>query len=95
MNQEVPQRNTNSDKKNGMNSTLLVLITNLMMDRGEAYMMIEKMVAAKPQKSFLVFPWRANRETKATTAKMKSTSVKRPRILLFSFLGAYKMKINT
>ena len=29
MNQEVPQRNTNSDKKNGMNSTLFVLITIL------------------------------------------------------------------
>jgi len=27
INQEVPQRNTNSDKKKGMNSTLLVLIT--------------------------------------------------------------------
>ena len=29
MNQEVPHKNTNKDKKNGMNSTLFVLITNL------------------------------------------------------------------
>lgn len=28
-NQDVPQRNTNKDKKKGMNSTLFVLITNL------------------------------------------------------------------
>ncbi len=30
-NQEVPHKNTNSDRKNGMNSTLLVLITVLCM----------------------------------------------------------------
>lgn len=29
MNHEVPHKNTNSDRKNGMNSTLFVLITNL------------------------------------------------------------------
>lgn len=28
-NQEVPHKNTNNDKKNGMNSTLFVLITSL------------------------------------------------------------------
>jgi len=29
MNQEVPQRNTDRESRNGMNSTLLVLITSL------------------------------------------------------------------
>lgn len=59
-----------------------------MIDRGEAYMMMEKMVAAKPQKSFLELSCKANRDTKATVAKIASTRVRRPRILLFSFLGA-------
>jgi len=30
-----------------------------MMERGEPYMMIEKTLAATPQKTFLIFPWRA------------------------------------
>jgi len=94
-NQEVPHKNTNSDRKNGMNSTLLVLTTILIIDRGEAYMMMENMVAAKPQKSFLPLPCRAKRETKATAANTASTNVRSPKILPFSFLGAYMMKSTT
>ena len=59
-----------------------------MMERGEPYMTMEKIAAVKPQKSFLVVPWRAKTETKATTAKTDSTKVKTPRILAFSFFGA-------
>lgn len=59
-----------------------------MMESGEAYMMIEKTVAARPQKSFLEFPWRAKRETRATVANTVKTQVKMPKILAFSFLGA-------
>ena len=59
-----------------------------MMDKGEPYMMMEKMVAAKPQKSFLPWPCKAKRETKTTTPKTVSTNVNSPSILVFSFLPA-------
>lgn len=95
MNQDVPHKKTNKDKKNGMNSTLFVLITNLMMVKGEPYMMMEKTVAAIPQKSFLPLPWRAKRETTTTTPKTERTRMKSPRILVFSFLRANMMKIIT
>ena len=66
-----------------------------MIDRGEPYMIMEKTAVAKPQKSFLVLPCKARREIKATAAKKVSTNAKRPKILVFSFFGAYTMKINT
>lgn len=66
-----------------------------MIVRGEPYMMMEKTVAAMPQKSFLALPWRARRETRTTIAKTVRTRVNSPRILVFSFFGANKMKINT
>ena len=59
-----------------------------MIERGEAYMIIEKMVAARPQKSFLSLPFKAKREIRATAEKTVSTKVKSPRILAFSFFGA-------
>ena len=59
-----------------------------MIERGDAYMIIEKMVAARPQKSFLPLPCRAKREIKATAEKTVSTEMKSPRILAFSFFGA-------
>lgn len=66
-----------------------------MIDRGDAYMMMEKMVAAKPQNSFLMWPWRAKRDTKAAAEKTVRTKARSPRILAFSFLGAKMMKIRT
>ena len=66
-----------------------------MIDRGEPYMIMEKTAVANPQKSFLVLPCKARREIKATAAKKVSTNAKRPKILVFSFFGAYTMKINT
>lgn len=59
-----------------------------MIDRGEPYMIMEKIEAAQPQNSFLALPWRAKRDTKATPVKMASTRVRRPRILPFSFFAA-------
>jgi len=94
-NQEVPHKNTNSDRKNGMNSTLLVLITVLIIDRGEAYMMMENMTEAKPQRSFLLLPCRAKTDTKATAENTPSTNARSPNIFPFSFLGAYTMKAST
>lgn len=94
-NHDVPHKNTNKDKKNGMNSTLFVLITSLMIVKGEPYIMMEKTVAAIPQKSFLALPWRAKRETNTTVAKTASTIDSSPRILPFSFFGANMRKINT
>ncbi|EFH69410.1 predicted protein [Arabidopsis lyrata subsp. lyrata] len=58
------------------------------LESGEAYMMMEKTVAAIPQKSFLEFPWRAERETRATVANTAKTQVKIPKIFAFSFFGA-------
>lgn len=66
-----------------------------MIERGDAYMMMEKMVAARPQNNFLVLPWRAKRETKATAAKTESTSERSPMILAFSIFGAKMIKIIT
>ena len=58
------------------------------MDKCEPYMMMEKMVAAKPQKSFLSWPFKANREPKTTTPKTESTNVNSSSILIFSVLPA-------
>lgn len=66
-----------------------------MTDRGEAYMITEKIVAKKPQKFFLAFPWRAKRDTNATVANTVRMDTKRPKILAFSFLGAKIRKIIT
>ena len=66
-----------------------------MIDRGEPYMIMEKIVAARPQKSFLLLPWRAKMEMKTTVAKTERTKVRSPRILAFSFLGANMRKITT
>ena len=66
-----------------------------MIDRGEPYMMMEKMAAAKPQKIFLLLPWRTKREMKATAANMLSTNVRSARILPFSLFGANTRKMST
>lgn len=66
-----------------------------MIDRGEAYMMMEKMVAARPQKSFLGLPWRARSDTRATAPNTVSTKVRSPRIFAFSLFGAKMIKSNT
>jgi hypothetical protein len=124
MNQEVPHRNTNSESRNGMNSTLFVLITNrcrhatntsclvccshegavsmsftnrvlTMMDSGEAYMQMEKMVAAMPQKTLRAVPCRASSETSTTTAKMEVTMPRRPSIRSRAFRSAKMRKITT
>lgn len=95
INHEVPHKNTNRDRKKGMNSTLFVRTTSLMMDKGEAYMQMEKMVAAKPQKSFLFWPWSGMREMITTMAKTESANVRSATIFNFSFLGAYTRKMVT
>lgn len=66
-----------------------------MMERGDPYMMMENIAAAKPQKSFLVFPCRANRDTTTTPENTATTNEKRPRIFAFSFLGANTTKMKT
>lgn len=66
-----------------------------MMDRGDPYIMIEKMVAAIPQKSFLLFPCKASMETSATAAKTARTNRRSADIFFFSFFGANAMKIST
>ncbi|KAF5458461.1 hypothetical protein F2P56_022488, partial [Juglans regia] len=79
-----------------MNSTLLVLITVFIINRGEAYMMMENMLAANPQNTALVLPAsKAKRETKATVEKTKTTNKKIPKSLAFSLLGAYMRKMVT
>lgn len=66
-----------------------------MMERGEAYMQMEKMVAARPHKSLRFCPWRARRETRTTAEKANRTKARRTRIRLFSLLGAKRRKITT
>lgn len=66
-----------------------------MIERGEPYIMMEKMAAAKPQKIFLGWEWRASRDTKATAEKIESTRAKRAEILAFSLLGAKMRKVST
>ncbi len=58
-----------------------------MIDRGEAYMIMENMAAAKPQKSFLVLSCKARRKAKATVENKVNTNVRSPEILA-SLLGA-------
>ena len=59
-----------------------------MMDKCEPYMMMEKMVAAKPQKTFLLWPFKAKREPKTTNPKTESTNMNSPSILVLSVLPA-------
>lgn len=66
-----------------------------MIVKGEPYITMEKTVAAIPQKSFRCLPWRAKRETNATTAKTLRISVSSPKILPFSFFDANMRKIST
>lgn len=66
-----------------------------MIERGDAYMIMENIVAANPQNNFLARSWRAKRDTKATAEKTAITHAKSPRILAFSFLGEKMMKIST
>lgn len=66
-----------------------------MMDRGDPYIMIEKMVAAIPQKSFLLLPCKPSMETRATAAKTVRTNRKSAEIFFFSLVGANAMKIST
>ena len=49
-----------------------------MMESGEAYMQMEKMVAARPQKTLRALPWRASSETSTTVVKMEATMPRRP-----------------
>ena len=128
MNQEVPQRNTDRESRNGMNSTLLVLITSLctsthlttphtqsmkidrlarvrrslrlfvtltMMESGEAYMQMEKTVAARPQKILRPLPWRASSEMSTTAVKMEVTTPSRPSIRSRIRRSAKMRKITT
>lgn len=62
---------------------------------GEAYIAIEKIVAAKPQNNFLLWPWRANRETNTTAANTVMARTKMEKIFTFSFFGANTRKIST
>ena len=66
-----------------------------MIVRGEAYMVMEKIVAAKPQNYFLLWPWRTTRETNATAANAVMTRTRMEKIFVFSFLGAKLRKIST
>lgn len=88
MNHDVPQRKTKRERKNGMYSTLFVFITSLIADKGEAYMQMENIVAANPQKSFLILPCSANKDTRAIIAKVTTTTMKRLKILVLIFFGA-------
>lgn len=65
------------------------------MERGEAYMQMEKIVAARPHKSLRFCPWRARRETRTMAEKTKRTKARRARIRLFSLLGPKRRKITT
>lgn len=95
MNHEVPHKNTNKESKKGMYSTLLVFITNLMIESGDAYMHIEKMVAANPQNSLRDCPCNARSDTSATVEKMEMTSINRPNIFALSLGGANIRNIIT
>lgn len=66
-----------------------------MTDRGAPYMIMEKMTAAYPHKSFLLYSWRARMETKAMVANKASTERKSPKTLAFSFFGAKVRKMMT
>ena len=57
--------------------------------------MMEKIVAARPQKSFRGLWSKTKSETKATMANTVRTKANRPRILAFSLFGANMMKIKT
>ena len=64
-------------------------------DRGEAYITMEKREAARPQKSLLLLSWRAKTEISATEEKTARTDVKSPVIFPLSFVGVNKRKIST
>lgn len=66
-----------------------------MIVKGEAYMMMEKIVEARPQNNFLVWPWRASSEISTTAANTARTKVRSAKIFPFSFLGANMRKIST
>lgn len=90
--EKVLQKNTSSDKKNGINSTLLDAITILMMRRGEADISIETIIAVKPEIDFLLLGTKM-----VTNTMMKNTTtikIKYLRILAFSPFGANFLKIQ-
>lgn len=58
-------------------------------------MQMENMVAAKPQNTLRMFPWRARRETAATAPKTDNTRSRRAVILRRSFLEAQARKMTT
>lgn len=64
-------------------------------ERGEPYIMIENIAAAKPQNTFLELPCRAKSEMKTTAANIVITKANKPLIFSFSFFGAYRMKMKT
>lgn len=66
-----------------------------MIVKGEAYMMMEKIVEARPQNNFLVWLWRASSEMSTTAANTARTKVRSAKIFPFSFLGANMRKIST
>lgn len=66
-----------------------------MIDIGDAYITMENMVAAVPQKSCLFFPWKASTEITAAIANAIITNINIANIFPFCLLGAYMKKINT
>lgn len=66
-----------------------------MIDRGEPYIIMERIVAAIPQKSFLVLPCNASKETKATVANTRRDKMKIAPIFFFAFFGANVRNIAT
>lgn len=66
-----------------------------MIESGDAYMHIEKMVAAKPQNSLRDCPCNARSDTSTTVEKMDKTSINRPNIFALSLGGANIRNIIT
>lgn len=66
-----------------------------MIDRGEAYMHMEKKAETKPQKSLRGWPRRASREMAATKPKTASARARSPAMRAFVFFGANTRKITT
>lgn len=66
-----------------------------MIESGDAYMHIEKMVAANPQNSLRCCPCNARSDTSATVEKMVTTIINRPNIFSLSLGGANIRNIIT
>lgn len=66
-----------------------------MMESGEAYMQMEKTVAARPQKTLRAWPCKASRDTSTTVVKMEVTRPRSPVIRSLDFRSAKIRKIIT